>query len=95
MQLKSIIEGALLAAGRPLTLDELADLFDLTDRPSTEELAAALLTDPIARLRQKFSALGHDLAMLDALENGAAAEVQAALDAADAAPWPRLLGETP
>ena len=36
MQLKSIIEGALLAAGRPLTLDELADLFDLTDRPSTE-----------------------------------------------------------
>ena len=42
MQLKSIIEGALLAAGRPLTLDELADLFDLTDRPSTEELAAAL-----------------------------------------------------
>jgi len=42
MQLKSIIEGALLAAGRPLTLDELADLFDLTDRPSTEALAAAL-----------------------------------------------------
>jgi segregation and condensation protein B len=42
MQLKSIIEGALLAAGRPLTLDELADLFDLTDRPGAEELAAAL-----------------------------------------------------
>ena len=39
MQLKSIIEGALLAAGRPLTLDELADLFDLTDRPGAEELA--------------------------------------------------------
>jgi segregation and condensation protein B len=42
MQLKSIIEGALLAAGRPLTLDELADLFDLTDRPSTGDLAQAL-----------------------------------------------------
>jgi len=42
MQLKSIIEGALLAAGRPLTLDELADLFDLTDRPSTGELAEAV-----------------------------------------------------
>mgnify|MGYP001370594641 CR=1 FL=1 len=42
MQLKQIIEGALLAAGRPLTLDELADLFDLTDRPALEELAEAM-----------------------------------------------------
>ena len=42
MQLKSIIEGALLAAGRPLTLEELMQLFDLTDRPSEEELRAAV-----------------------------------------------------
>jgi TPP-dependent pyruvate/acetoin dehydrogenase alpha subunit len=53
-----------------------------------QELAAALLTDPIARLRQKYQALGHDITVLDALENDATAEVQAALDAADAAPWP-------
>ncbi len=42
MQLKSIIEGALLAAGRPLTLEELGQLFDLTDRPAQEELRAAV-----------------------------------------------------
>jgi len=42
MQLKSIIEGALLAAGRPLSIDELADLFDLTERPAVEEITAAL-----------------------------------------------------
>lgn len=40
--MKSIIEGALLAAGRPLTLEELMQLFDLTDRPSEEELRAAV-----------------------------------------------------
>ena len=53
-----------------------------------QELAAALLTDPIARLRQQFQALGHDLHELDALDNAAIAEVQAALDAASGAPWP-------
>ncbi len=42
MQLKSIIEAALLAAGRALTLDDLAQLFDLTDRPSPEQLSEAL-----------------------------------------------------
>ena len=52
------------------------------------ELAAALQTDPIARLRSRFQLQGHDLALLDALENEAAAEVQAALDAAFNAPWP-------
>jgi pyruvate dehydrogenase E1 component alpha subunit len=53
-----------------------------------QELAAALLTDPMARLRERFKAQGHDLSQLDALEDDATAEVQAALDAADAAPWP-------
>lgn len=53
-----------------------------------QELAAALLTDPIARLRERFRTLGHAVKALDAMENEASAEVQAALDAANAAPWP-------
>jgi pyruvate dehydrogenase E1 component alpha subunit len=53
-----------------------------------QELAAALLTDPIDRLRARWQALGHDPQTLDALDRDATAEVQAALDAADAAPWP-------
>ena len=40
--LKAILEGALLAAGGPLTLDSLLGLFDEGDRPTREELAAAL-----------------------------------------------------
>lgn len=61
---------------------------DLAAYRDPQELAAALLTDPIARLRERFQALGYDVKALDTLENEAAAEVQAALDAADAAPWP-------
>lgn len=53
-----------------------------------QELAAALLTDPIARLREHFKSQGHDGGELDALDSAAVAEVQAALDAASAAPWP-------
>ena len=53
-----------------------------------QELAAALLTDPIARLREHYQAAGYDMQHLDTLENEASAEVQQALDAADAAPWP-------
>lgn len=52
------------------------------------ELAAALQTDPIARLRNRLQTLGHDPSQLDALDDEATAEVQAALDAAFAAPWP-------
>ena len=43
MQLKSIIEGALLAAGRPLTLTELGELFEEDARPDSAELRAALV----------------------------------------------------
>jgi pyruvate dehydrogenase E1 component alpha subunit len=53
-----------------------------------QELATALLTDPIARLRKDFIALGHDARVLDAIEIEAKLEVQAALGQADAAPWP-------
>lgn len=42
MQLKSIIEGALLAAGRALTLAQIADLFDAESRPGDDELGTAL-----------------------------------------------------
>lgn len=52
------------------------------------ELAAALLTDPVARLRERFVARGHDARVLDTLDAQAQAEVEAALAAADAAPWP-------
>ena len=53
-----------------------------------QELADALLTDPIARLRGHWQTLGHDPQQLDVLETEAGTEVQAALDAANAAPWP-------
>jgi TPP-dependent pyruvate/acetoin dehydrogenase alpha subunit len=53
------------------------------------ELQAALQTDPIARARQRFLALpGGQPQQLDAIEREAAAEVSAALAAAEAAPWP-------
>ena len=52
------------------------------------ELAAALLTDPIARARQRHQERHGDLGQLDAIEQAAHDEVQAALAAADAAPWP-------
>src|SRR5690606_7620550 len=40
--LKKIVEGALLAAGQVLTLERLAELFDDGQRPSRDELLAAL-----------------------------------------------------
>jgi pyruvate dehydrogenase E1 component alpha subunit len=53
------------------------------------ELHAALETDPIARGRAAYLALpGASAAVLDAIEREAQQEVEAALAAADAAPWP-------
>jgi segregation and condensation protein B len=40
--LKYIIEATLLAAGRPVTTQQLLDLFDERERPSAEQLKAAL-----------------------------------------------------
>ena len=40
--LKHIIEATLLAAGRPVTTQQLSDLFDERERPSAEQLKAAL-----------------------------------------------------
>jgi len=61
---------------------------DLAAYRDPAELAAALLTDPIARTRQCFADQGGDLSTLDTITQAAHAEVQAALAAADAAPWP-------
>ncbi|MGJ7510507.1 thiamine pyrophosphate-dependent dehydrogenase E1 component subunit alpha [Variovorax sp. GT1P44] len=52
------------------------------------ELAAALETDPIAHARARLLAEGVSAAALETIENEAHAEVDAALAAADAAPWP-------
>lgn len=40
--LKHLIEATLLAAGRPVTSDQLLELFDERERPGSEELRAAL-----------------------------------------------------
>jgi segregation and condensation protein B len=40
--LKHIIEATLLAAGRPVTTQQLLELFDERERPSAEQMAAAL-----------------------------------------------------
>jgi pyruvate dehydrogenase E1 component alpha subunit len=54
-----------------------------------KELEEALRGDPIARARAAYLALpGADAAHLQAIERGAAGEVQRALAAAEAAPWP-------
>ena len=52
------------------------------------ELAAALETDPIAAARARCIDAGAASSALDAIEADAQAEVEAALAAADAAPWP-------
>ncbi|HNU11614.1 MAG TPA: thiamine pyrophosphate-dependent dehydrogenase E1 component subunit alpha [Rubrivivax sp.] len=53
------------------------------------ELAAALLTDPIARARAAYLALpAAEQGTLDAIDAAATAEIEAALAAAEAAPWP-------
>ncbi len=54
------------------------------------ELEAALQTDPIARTRAAYLALaGADASVLEQIEREAQQEVEAALAAADAAPWPQ------
>ena len=61
---------------------------DLAAYRDPAELQAALQTDPIARARAHLLRSGTAAAELDAIENRAQAEVDAALAEADAAPWP-------
>ena len=62
---------------------------DLAAYRDPQELQEALKNDPIARAREQYLAMpGADARSLDAIEREAAAEVNAALAAAEAAPWP-------
>jgi len=61
---------------------------DLAAYRDPADLAAALETDPLARARGRLLEAGLEAAALDAIENAATAEVEAALATADAAPWP-------
>ena len=62
---------------------------DVAAYRNPNELEAALQTDPIARARAALLLRGTPAQALDAIENEAQAEVEAALAAADAAPWPQ------
>ena len=53
---RKVVEAALLAAGRSLSLAELAQLFDPVDRPENEQLRAAL-----AELGESYTARGIEL----------------------------------
>ncbi len=62
---------------------------DLAAYRDPQELAAALLTDPLARARVLGDGLpGCDPGAFDAMDAAAEAEVQAALASAESAPWP-------
>ena len=41
-KLKMVVEGLLLAAGRPLTIDNIASVFDKKERPDRQELKAVM-----------------------------------------------------
>ncbi|HEY1991951.1 MAG TPA: SMC-Scp complex subunit ScpB, partial [Gammaproteobacteria bacterium] len=56
VELRNIVEGALLAAGRPLSLDELLALFPDDDRPDRAEMRKAL-----DALQQDFEGRGIEL----------------------------------
>lgn len=59
-ELKNIIEAALLAAGQPVTLDRLLALFPETQRPTRDEVRAAL-----ARLEEEYRGRGIELKEID------------------------------
>jgi TPP-dependent pyruvate/acetoin dehydrogenase alpha subunit len=61
---------------------------DLAAYRDPRELAAALQTDPIARARGGYLAQGGRARVLDRIEDDARREVEQAVAAADAAPWP-------
>ena len=65
---------------------------DLAAYRDPAELAAALQNDPLANARARFLALGGGTAELDAIDAAAQAEVQLAMQTADAAAWPDPAG---
>lgn len=78
--IKNILEAALLAAGRPLSLDELMVLFGDAERPTRNELRHALET-----LREEFTGRGIELK-----EVGSGFRIQVK---AELAPWMARLWE--
>jgi segregation and condensation protein B len=54
--LAAILEAVLLAAGRPVSVEQMLELFDETQRPTTEEIAAAL-----AALKQSYEGRGVEI----------------------------------
>src|ERR1051325_5077549 len=56
IELRNIIEGALLAAGRPLNLEELTALFPDDERPGRDDMRKAL-----DGLKQEFEGRGIEL----------------------------------
>jgi segregation and condensation protein B len=54
--LSSVVEAVLLAAGRPVSVDQLLELFDEAQRPPAEEIVAAL-----ADLQQSYEGRGMEL----------------------------------
>ncbi len=54
--LSSVVEAVLLAAGRPVSVDQLLELFEETQRPPAEEVSAAL-----ADLQQSYEGRGIEL----------------------------------
>jgi pyruvate dehydrogenase E1 component alpha subunit len=61
---------------------------DLARYRDTAEVEAALRDDPIARARAAYLAAGGQARQVEILETEAAAEIAAAVRAADLAPWP-------
>ncbi len=80
---KNVVEAALLAAGRPLTLDELMSVFDERDGSSADEVKVA-----IAALTQEYETRG-----LELLEVASGFRIQ--IRAAVAQPVARLWQERP
>jgi segregation and condensation protein B len=80
---KNVIEAALLAAGRPLSMDELVGVFDERDESSSEEVRAAL-----AALTAEYQTRG-----LELLEVASGYRIQ--IRAAVAQPVSRLWQERP
>ncbi len=70
-EVKDVVEAALLAAGRPLTVEEIRDLFDEFDRPSIADVAAG-----VAALTAEYETRGIELVEV---ASGLRIQVRAAL----------------
>jgi segregation and condensation protein B len=70
-EVKDVVEAALLAAGRPLTVEEIRDLFDEFERPSIADVAAG-----VAALKGEYETRGIELVEV---ASGLRIQVRAAL----------------